>query len=111
MKNNILALLVAVFLAGCIGTPKPEVVVNTTNEIVHPSLPTPPPNPGVKILVITEENIKSEQAYVGFTYDEWLDFAKWMHSFKSYNADLRHVIELYKKQDPAFADEEEVKGD
>ncbi|AFN37319.1 hypothetical protein [Vibrio phage TCU-VP03-AIR1] len=100
MVNKIIAIALCLMLAGCIGTPKEPVPEPPKNEIVHPNMPTPPPNPGVKILVITTDTIKANTAYVGFEYDEWLDFAKWMHSYKSYNQDLLEVIRLYKEQDP-----------
>ncbi|AGN30137.1 hypothetical protein VPFG_00135 [Vibrio phage nt-1] len=107
MVNKILAVVLASMLVGCIGTPKEPVPVPATNEIVHPSMPTAPANPGVEILVITTDTIKPNTAYVGFEYDEWLNFAKWMHSYKAYNDDLLEVIRLYKEQDPALQKKDE----
>ncbi|CAL9968292.1 Rz-like spanin [Vibrio phage D480] len=97
-------------LVGCGSTPDP-VIVYETNEIVHPSMPSPPPNPGVRILVLTTETIEDKQAYIGFTYNEWLKFAEWMHAYKTYNKDLRHVIELYKGQDQSLQEEEVKESD
>ncbi|QBX06000.1 hypothetical protein vBValMR10Z_83 [Vibrio phage vB_ValM_R10Z] len=100
MLNKIIAIFLAALLMGCGSTSKEPVPEPPKNEFAHPSLPTPPQNPGVKILVITTDTIEKQKAYVGFEYDQWLDFAKWMHSYKAYNLDLLEVIKLYKEQDP-----------
>lgn len=100
MRNSILSILLTITLIGCAHTQEEISSQTPTFEMVHPNIPTPPSNPGVKVLVLTTETIKENRAYVGFEYDEWLNFAKWMHTYKSYNKDLLHVIELYKNQDP-----------
>lgn len=107
MRNKILVLSIAMLLAACSPTKPIEVITYDTNEIVHPSMPTPPANPGVSILVITSENVEANKAYVGFEYDEWLDFAKWMHEYKTYNRDLRNVIDIYKNQDETLETSED----
>ncbi len=103
MKSRYI-LLLALVLSGCSAYQDP-VILNTDSEIIHPSMPIPPSNPGVKVLILTTDTVEDQKAYVGFTYDEWLDFAKWMHEYKAYNHDLREVIKLYKNQDKSLNDE------
>lgn len=68
-------------------------------SLYHPQVPEPPSNPELSIKVITEDTIKPGAAYVGFEYNEWLSFAKWMHSYKTYNKKLLNVIDQYEAQD------------
>lgn len=100
MLNKLLAFALCFTLVGCGLFPKEPTPEPQTNNIVHPSMPVPPANPGVKILVITTDTIEDNKAYVGFEYEEWLNFAKWMHTYKAYNTDLLEVIRLYREQDP-----------
>ncbi|AUR85846.1 membrane lipoprotein [Vibrio phage 1.081.O._10N.286.52.C2] len=103
MRNKaILAILMCFTLSSCalFAKPEPEIVyVEKKVSLAHPSMPTPPDDPGVKIRVITTDTIKQDRAYVGFEYDVWLEFAQWMHTYKAHQSDLLEVIRLYKEQD------------
>lgn len=101
-KLFVLFAIVMLMLTACETTPKPTTVVTQPFIMYHPAEPTAPLNPSVDVKVITTETIKDETAYVGFEYNEWLRFAQWMHEYKQYQHDLKTVIELYKKQDPAL---------
>lgn len=73
-------------------------------RLYHPSLPTPAPIPAVKVKVITIENIKPNQAYVGFEYDDWLLFAGWLKADQIVKKKLKVVIEKYREQDKTGKD-------
>lgn len=95
---------ILLLLGGCASTPQePQVVVDKSIVLYHPQLPDSPHNPGLKVRVITKERITAgklpDVAYVGFTYDEWLEFAKWMNQYKGYSKELLSVIEQYAEQD------------
>lgn len=66
--------------------------------IYHPYVPPNPSNPGLKIRVITTDTIEPNKAYVGFEYNDWIEFSKWMHQFKQVNHQLRDVVHDYKEQ-------------
>lgn len=98
----IICALVVFLLGGC-ADPKTVTVVEYKNQLQHPeTLPAPAP-PGSKVRVITKERITGgelpDRAYVGFSYPEWLEFAKWMHEYKAYVKSLQNAVKEYEKQD------------
>ncbi|CAM0094122.1 Rz-like spanin [Vibrio phage D51] len=99
---TVLVIVVMVLLFGC-ADPKTVTVVEYKNQLQHPeTLPTPAP-PGAKVRVITKERIMDgelpDRAYVGFSYPDWLEYAKWMHEYKAYIKSLQNAVKEYEKQD------------
>ncbi|QAY02179.1 hypothetical protein VspSw1_111 [Vibrio phage VspSw_1] len=100
-------LLGLLLLGGCASAPQePRVEVSNDVVLFHPVIPDNPSNPGLKIKAITSERIASgelpDKAYIGFLYDDWLEFAKWMHKYKSVNEELRKAIQQYREQDTRY---------
>ncbi|BAV81185.1 hypothetical protein [Vibrio phage VCPH] len=93
--------LLCLLLTGCWLTPeeKTSPVTNVDTTPVAHNVPDNPNNPGLKIRTITKERIESGEiadvAYIGFEYDDWLEFAKWMHDYRNVNKELREVIKAY----------------
>lgn len=100
-----IAMVVVIFLvvmsAGCASPP--ETVIEYRTELSHPITLPAPSNPGVAIKVITKDRINNgelpDKAYVGFEYNEWLEFAKWMHEYRTHNKSLKQAVEAYRTQD------------
>lgn len=103
MHRLFLTMFVVILLiipSGCASTKSPPDYSTETFVMYHPAKPVPPKNPTVSIKVITTDTIKDNTAYVGFEYNDWLKFAEWMHSYKTYQDGLKHVIKTYEEQDP-----------
>lgn len=95
-------LIMPALLVGCV-TFNQKPIVQDSNYITayQPAVPVNPADPGVRPYVITKERIESNDikdvAYVGFEYNSWLEFAKWLHEYKSINVKLREIINGYEE--------------
>lgn len=99
----ILCILVVFLLGGCSTKQDVVTVPEYVTHLQHPeTLPTPD-NPGLSIKVITSERIADgeipDKAYVGFLYNDWLEFAKWMHEYRAHTESLQNGLETYRAQD------------
>jgi hypothetical protein len=79
--------------------------IDAPMQLNHPIISMPPENPNVRVLVLTDETIEHTKAYIGFEYNEWLLFAKWLQNYKIYNKDLRKGLDVYKLQDETLSSE------
>lgn len=103
--KTILIGLLLLLIPSCASDPK-IVHVSDPVALYHPVLPEPPYDLSKVIVgpsVVTVDNmnkkITDKNAYIMFTYDDWLEFAKWMKTDKIYKEKLRKVIQLYSDQD------------
>lgn len=100
-----IAILSVLLLVGCTTTEYVDRYLPADPvTLVHPTVPDSPPDPGLsdKVVVITEDTIEPRTAYIGFKYDDWLEFAKYLHKLDGYNDELLEVIKTYKKQDQSL---------
>lgn len=99
----VVILMTTVLLSSGCASKDPIRVAKTETHLVHPQVLQAPENPGVSIRVITKQRIDKgelpDKAYVGFEYNEWLEFAKWMHKYRAYNKSLQEGLDFYKAQD------------
>ncbi len=90
----------AIYLTGCsILKPNNVYIEPTTVSMYTPETPANPPDPKVRPTIITVGRLKKEVipdvAYVGFQYNEWLKFAKWLHAYRGVQLELREIIAGY----------------
>jgi hypothetical protein len=100
MLPIILAVGIGLSVTGCSLLKGDTVYIEPTNiNVYHPETPLNPRDPGVRPTIITVERLEKEEipdvAYVGFKYNEWLEFAKWMHEYRSVQLELREIIKGY----------------
>ena len=103
IKQLVLMLFItwlAISLSACSIFETKTVYVEPTNVVVYtPETPVNPKDPRVRPTIITVGRIKNEEipdvAYVGFQYNEWLKFAKWMHAYRGVQLELREIIKGY----------------
>jgi hypothetical protein len=103
IKKLTLALLVASLtlnLSGCsIFKPDTMYIEPPKVTVYSPETPTNPKDPGVRPTIITVDRLEKREipdvAYVGFKYNEWLEFAKWLHKYRSVQLELREIITGY----------------
>lgn len=89
-----------IHLSGCsIFKPDTQYIEPTKVVVYSPKTPANPIDPKVRPTIITVERLKNEEipdvAYVGFQYNEWLKFAKWMHAYRGVQLELREIIKGY----------------
>ncbi|CAL9970761.1 Rz-like spanin [Vibrio phage D479] len=109
MKGYAIA-LIAIILVGCTTTKYVDRYLPADPvTLVHPVVKDPPVDPGLadKVVVITEDTIEPGTAYIGFKYDDWLEFAKYLHDVDGYSDELLEAIKAYKIQDQTLTSEDE----
>lgn len=87
---------------GCATAPEPIVPIYQECEpqaLTHPVIATKPFLPDVSVKVLTTETVKTNTAYVGFEYNDWLKFAQWIQQYHVYTTNLEKAIKLYRAQD------------
>ncbi len=96
-------LIVLVLLTFGCASKDPIRVAKTEVHLAHPQVLEAPTDPGIKIKVITKKRIEDgelpDKAYVGFEYNDWLEFAKWMHKYRTHNTSLQEGLDFYQAQD------------
>lgn len=103
-KTILLGMLLLV-IPSCASAPQ-IVHVSDPVSLYHPALPEPPydlskiiAGPSVVTVDNMNKKIVDKNAYIMFTYDDWLEFAKWMKTDKAYKEKLLKVIKAYSDQD------------
>lgn len=102
MINKLLLIAALILSTGCsLLEPRVEYVEVPQIIIYDPLAPDNPADPGARPKVITVERLNNGEladiAYVGFEYNDWLTFAKWMHHYRAVNIQLRNIIKGYKE--------------
>lgn len=102
MINKLLLIAALILSTGCsLLEPRVEYVEVPPVSIYNPITPSNPVDPGTRPKVITVERLNKGEladiAYVGFEYNDWLAFAKWMHHYRAVNSQLRSIIKGYKE--------------
>ncbi|CAM0045388.1 Rz-like spanin [Vibrio phage D49] len=99
---TILVVVMLLLTFGC-ASKDPIRVTKTEIHLTHPQVLEAPTDPGIKVKVITKERIEKgelrDTAYIGFEYDDWLEFAKWMHKYRTHNMSLQEGLDFYQAQD------------
>lgn len=109
MNKMLPVALIGLLVVGCTTTEYVDRLVYVERPAISiPVKPKAPLNPGLKdkVVVITEDNIKPNTAYVGFEYNDWLEFAKYQHGLKAFMDQQDAAFETLKKAVTVAKEEE-----